>query len=181
MNSGQDETAQIDSSKSALQDNLDRKGKNAYYFAHAHKATGPKWDGKEQPKLLKRESTGGASVASSSFDYSKSTITTYAFLDDGPKVKLYVNLDKVGEKCQEEDIVLDFGERSLSLVVRNYSNNGNTEMGEETLRFARLAGNIVTATFRLKPNRIIITLEKVDKDTTWHTINDKGTPDHEVV
>ena len=29
-------------SKSALAENISRKGKNAYYYAHAHKATGPK-------------------------------------------------------------------------------------------------------------------------------------------
>jgi hypothetical protein len=28
-------------SKSALRDNILRKGKNAYYYAHAHRATGP--------------------------------------------------------------------------------------------------------------------------------------------
>lgn len=29
-------------SKSALADNISKKGKNAYYYAHAHKADGPK-------------------------------------------------------------------------------------------------------------------------------------------
>ena len=29
------------SSSSALRDNISRKGKNAYYYAHAHRATGP--------------------------------------------------------------------------------------------------------------------------------------------
>ena len=28
-------------SESALRDNISRKGKNAYYYAHAHRATGP--------------------------------------------------------------------------------------------------------------------------------------------
>ena len=37
--------AEEELSKSALEDNLNRKGKNAYYYAHSHKATGPKVGG----------------------------------------------------------------------------------------------------------------------------------------
>jgi len=43
-------------SSSALVDNIAKKGKNAYYYAHAHKATGPKWDGKIEPRLLSTSS-----------------------------------------------------------------------------------------------------------------------------
>lgn len=46
--------------KSALQDNIDRLGKNAYYFAHSHKANGPKWDGKIEPRLLSSSSNLGS-------------------------------------------------------------------------------------------------------------------------
>lgn len=69
--------------KSALQDSLERKGANSYYFAHSHKANGPQWDGKAEPKLLsKQESHEGHRVTMySTFEYSKSNITTYAFLD----------------------------------------------------------------------------------------------------
>jgi len=33
-------------STNALEANIGTKGKNAYYYAHSHKASGPKWDGK---------------------------------------------------------------------------------------------------------------------------------------
>ena len=33
-------------SESALRDNISRKGKNAYYYAHAHRATGPEVSGR---------------------------------------------------------------------------------------------------------------------------------------
>ena len=29
-------------------------GKNAYYYAHAHSADAPKWDGAEAPRLLEK-------------------------------------------------------------------------------------------------------------------------------
>ena len=129
--------------KSALQDNIDRKGKNAYYFAHSHKATGPLWDGKAEPRLL--SSTTSTTLSSTtqnstttttttmtntgsvqqqqrptSFDYTKSNITSYGFLDDGPKVKLYIDLENVGEQCTDNDLILEYTERSLSLTVLNY-------------------------------------------------------------
>lgn len=44
--------AAAESRQSALAANIEEKGKNAYYFAHAHKANGPAWDGKAEPKLL---------------------------------------------------------------------------------------------------------------------------------
>ena len=223
-----------DNNKSALQDNLDRKGKNAYYFAHAHKATGPAWDGKEQPKLLSstkqgtttadttttsRTTTSSTIAATAknptgSFDMSNSTITTYAFLDDGRKVKLYVTLEHLDRILHDDDddddaIQLEWTTRSLSLIVRNYYDSTTTTTTtttgnrDATLRIARLAGDITKASVKRTPKqRLIVTLEKApivrttttatedDEDidsgaapeyATWHTINDKGSPDHEVV
>jgi hypothetical protein len=166
-------------SKSALQDNIDRKGKNAYYFAHAHKATGPKWDGKPEPKLLSKQSSdglGASSKTSTSFDVNKSNLTKYSFCDDGPKVKLYIDLEGVGEKCNEGDVTLENSSRSLSLVVQNFKIDE-----PQTLCFARLSADITDATFRVKAHRIVVTLVKADPEQEWHTINDKGSPDHEVV
>jgi hypothetical protein len=165
-----------ETSKSALQDNIDRKGKNAYYFAHAHKATGPKWDGKPEPKLLSKQSSGGlGSAKSTSFDVNKSNLTKYSFCDDGSKVKLYIDLEGVGEKCTERDVTLESASRSLSLVVHNFKSE------PQTLCFTRLSADITGATVRVKTHRIVVTLVKTDPDQEWHTINDKGSPDHEVV
>jgi hypothetical protein len=165
----------MDETTSALQDNLDRKGKNAYYFAHAHKATGPKWDGKPEPKLLKKESTSSLEPQKrGAFDYHKSNITSYAFCDEEKKVKLYCNMEGVGDTCTEEDVTLDFTESSLQLVVRNYKEE------DQILSFGKLTANITKATFKIKPNRIILTLTKAT-DGEWHTINDKGAPDHDLL
>jgi hypothetical protein len=167
---------------SALQDNIARKGKNAYYFAHAHKATGPKWDGKAEPRLLKKHSSTleGDNPAETvkktpSFLYHKSNITSYAFLNEDKVVKLYLSMEEVGEKCTPEDITLDWDEQSFSLVVKNYKEE------DQCLSFGKLSGKIVDASFRLKPNKIILTLKKEKEGVEWFTINDKGTPDHELV
>jgi len=172
----QDSKASSESTgKSALQDNIDSKGKNAYYFAHAHKANGPKWDGKIQPKLLSKESsTEDEARKISSFEYHKSNITSYAFSDEGKNVRLYVTMDGVGEKCKEEDITLEFTEHSFCLVVRNFEDQ------PRCLSFGKLTDKITNATFKLKKDRVIIVLKK-EKEGDWHTINDKGTPDREVV
>jgi hypothetical protein len=167
---------------SALQDNIARKGKNAYYFAHAHKATGPKWDGKAEPRLLKKHSSTleGDNPAETvkktpSFLYHKSNITSYAFLNEDKVVKLYLSMEEVGEKCTPEDITLDWDEQSFSLVVKNYKEE------DQCLSFGKLSGKIVDASFRLKPNKIILTLKKEKEGVEWFTINDKGTPDHQLV
>lgn len=171
--------AESQATTSALQDNLDRKGKNAYYFAHAHRADGPKWDGKPEPKLLKKESSDLIQTSNSTFDYTKSNITTYAFLDDGPKVKLYLELKDVGEKCGDQDVVLDYTATTLSFTLQQYCNDNSDQ--PRVLIFRKLTAPITDASFKIKAHRIILTLIKEDPDVEWHTINDKGTPDHEVV
>lgn len=165
-----------DTAKSALQDNIERKGKNAYYFAHSHKATGPQWDGKAEPRLLSREEStvGHQSKSNATFDYRKSNITTYAFLDDGKKVKLYLEMEGVGDKCTDDDVTLDYTESSFQLIVNNYKDD------PQCLCFGKLTANITKATYKIKENRILLTLTKAEEGE-WHTINDKGTPDHDLV
>jgi hypothetical protein len=168
---------------SALADNIARKGKNAYYFAHAHGANGPQWDGKAEPRLLAKESSSDSSRQdafrhggkNASFDYAKSNITSYAFTDEPLKVKLYIEMEGVGTKCADDDVRLDYTERSLSLVVTNYKPDGL-----QCLSFSKLAGGISKAVAKKKENRIIVTLTKTEEGE-WHTIHDKGEPDHEVL
>ena len=195
---------------SALRDNIERKGENAYYFAHAHKATGPKWDGKEEPKLLSTSSLSEHLPVSRSastphtFDFSKSNITSYAFCDDGATVKLYISLDGVGEKCSDDDITLESTDSSFCLMIENYRKDirdvvkppeidlSANEEGEEQspeeppveplcLSVLKLTAPISKATFKIKKDRIVLSFKKVDGEKEWHTINDKGHTGHEVV
>lgn len=190
MTTGKSNTENVEDNrkpKSALEDNLERKGKNAYYFAHAHKSTGPDWDGKVQPRLLSSNTNDNTMTNTkkySSFDYATSNITTYSFLDEPSKVKLFIELKDVGTQCTDDDIVLEWSERSFSLTVMNYKSvgtNASDDLMPPCLCFTRLTGPISNASFKRKENKIILTLLKVDQDIPWHTINDKGEPSHEVV
>jgi len=179
---------------SALQDNIATKGRNSYYFAHSHKVNGPKWDGKAEPKSLSREDMEALSLddptkllqqsgKASSFAYHKSNITSYAFLNEDKHVKLYITLEGIGEKCTDDDIVLDWDELSFSLVIKNYGNTSDESSPPEdrSLSFGRLTAKISHAKYKLKTDKIILTLKKETPGVEWHTINDKGAPDHELV
>ena len=185
------------SSASALEDNIATKGNNSYYFAHKHKANGPKWDGKAEPKSLSKDDMEALRLEDptnllrdsgkvSSFAYHKSNITSYAFLNEEKVVKLYITLEGIGEQCTDDDIRLDWNETSLSLVIKNYhkptttpEDNGSVE--DRTLSFGRLTAKISNAKYKLKEDKIILTLRKEKPGVEWHTVNDKGSPDHEIV
>jgi hypothetical protein len=167
---------QENSAPSALRDNINKKGTNAYYYAHGKTANGPEWDGKEQPRLLGKSTSNVSDCNSrrlSSFDFNKSNITSYAFCDEGKTVKLYITMDGVGEKCTEEDITLDHDETSFCFMIHNYK-----EGEPMCLSILKLTAAISSASYKLKQDRVIVILRKVDKEKTWHTINDKGEPDY---
>ena len=168
-----------DGNKSALQHNIESKGNNAYYFAHAFKANGPVWDGKPEPRLLSVQSESSVSLDASSnttdfdprhrhhhtvsgvrssFDYSKSTITKYGFLDEGSKVRIYIDMIGIGESHTDEQVHLDYTESSFSLRIVN-----NNNARDDCLSFGKLYGLIEKATVKLKKDRIVITLFKKKK------------------
>lgn len=175
-----------DSKLSALRENIRRKGKNAYYFAHEKTPQGPEWDGKPEPKRLEDTGGGNSSVhirlerKQSSFDIYKSNITKYAFADGDKSVKLYIDIE---ETLTPEDVSLDFTEESLSLVLDPCEKQDGQDQTPRTLYFTKLAGKITKATFKIKPEDklLVLILKKQLHGEKWHTINNKGTPDHEVV
>jgi NAD+--asparagine ADP-ribosyltransferase len=170
------ESSSSSSSKSALQENLERKGKNAYYFAHAHKANGPKWDGKAEPKLLSSRSMSSdeqASTRVTSFDFHKSNITSYSFCDAKSNVKLYIELENVGEKCTDDDISLEYTESSFCLVIHNFNKDHDERNQPLCLSFGKLTANITKAACKKRQDRIILTLTK-EQEGAWHSVNDKG-------
>ena len=129
-----------------------------------------------EPKLLGRVnstvSSSGSPGASAAFDM-KSNITSYAFLDDGPKVRLYVDLPGIQDACAagsrsggEDDeagapakVDLEWSESSMSLLVTNYPKAGE----ERCLSFGRLHGEIEKGMVKIKKERLVVTLVKKGK------------------
>ena len=174
-----------------------------------------KWDGKIEPRLLSTTSSGNLSASSSDAGIvggggvapipssscraslmARSNITNYAFLDENARVRIYVELPGVGN-CRDEDVLLDFTERSLCLTVKNYvppspknvadtsvelvvdctalegagGEDASPKRGEDrSLSLGRLYAEIEGATFRKKAERVIITLTKKDKKRAWSAV-----------
>ncbi len=84
---------------SALQENISKKGKNAYYYAHGNKIDGPVWDGKEEPRLLaSTDSVKITKVLATSLD-------SFSWLDETKNVKIYVDFESANE-IEDESISL---------------------------------------------------------------------------
>ena len=91
--------SEVDQSESALRENISKKGKNAYYYAHGNTPTGPAWDGREEPRLLavSAEITVTKPLASQ-FD-------SFSWLDETKSVKVYIDFENAHE-VEDENISL---------------------------------------------------------------------------
>ncbi len=159
--------AESEASLSALRENIERKGRNAYYYAHSHKADGPAWDGKEEPRLLERRESQGAAAAAEKPEVAATAVTQYSWADEDEAVKIYVELANVGELAKDS-IQLEYTRTSFSLLILGY-NGGNLK-----LSFAKTFEEMENVTFVQKPNRIIVKLHKA-QEKKWPCIN-AGTP-----
>jgi hypothetical protein len=129
------------------------------------------------------------------------SMKSFAWADDGEKVKIYVNLSGIGEHS-EEKIVLINTELSFSLTVVDYCsensgddgdgvNDDEEEDGEEDesgekkigerkgknlrLKMISLFARIEKCTMKIKKDKIIVTLKKSDGEQSWPCLG-KGQP-----
>lgn len=103
IGSSQSQSSTDDIKLSALRDNIAKKGKNAYYYAHGFKADGPDWDGNEQPRLL--STSGKDSISLKSGQLSVNRISEYAWIDGKAHVKVYIEYSDL-DTVKDEDIEL---------------------------------------------------------------------------
>jgi len=131
-----------------------------------------------EPKLLGRTDSSLAESTKKptpAFDIHKSNITSYAFLDEGKKVRLYIDLKGVGDACNgtaansggddsggangdrvKAQVKLDWSETSMCLLVTDYPKEGE----ERCLSFGRLHGKIEKGMVKTKQDRLVVTLFK---------------------
>ena len=125
-----------------------------------------------EPKLLGRVDSTVSSSTSAAFDIHKSNITSYAFLDDGPKVRLYVDLPGIQNACTTEStsddegiepakVNLEWTETSMCLLITNYPKTGDSN---RCLSFGRLHGAIEKGMVKTKKDRLVVTLVKKGKE-----------------
>lgn len=128
----------------ALQENIARKGSNAYYYAHQLKGDGPLWDGDETPRLLERQVSQPTKT--------KHAITCYSWLDEGSKIKIYIPFKD--ERATHMSVKINWTESSLSVTV-------DLPDMQHALRIDQLYDKIASAAYKVKPgNKIVVTLTK---------------------
>lgn len=153
------EPSEVDGVKelSALQENIQRKGKNAYYYAHGPKIDGPLWDGKEEPRLMASESA----ISSSSYDkcVTYASFESFAWVDGTKSVKIYIDFEGANE-ISDDDMVVD--KSSSTSVAFSLCKDGK----HYKFVLDSLSGSIINATVKKKSDKFVLTLNKQD-ETAW--------------
>jgi hypothetical protein len=141
---------------SALRSNIETKGKNSYYYAHGPKINGPKWDGKEEPKLL---STGDSEAPSSERLRLCKAFTEYAWADGKKLVTVYLDFEKA-ESVPDEIITVSTTSDSITFSIDNF------EGKDYKLFIDNLSAEVSAARYKKKEGQFKILLTKLD-ESPW--------------
>lgn len=146
-----------DNNMSALQENIQKKGVNAYYYAHGPKIDGPAWDGSINPRLMDSQQSTISSSSSQKF----TMLTDFAWVDGNNKqVKIY--LDFVGaQDCTDyslEKVSADAVEFTIKKDEKDYK-----------FVLDSLNGRIENVSVKKKLDKFIIILEK-EVESAWYEL-----------
>merc|ERR1712166_381942 len=130
---------------SELRQSVAKKGSNSYYYAHAASNNGAQ----SQPTLLSR-------IASGEEKAPPKTIEKYLFMDDGQKVKVYVELEAIGECKKGVNCVFDISEFDLTITDYNGCDH-------------RLLVDDLQCKVTVKANKIIVSLHK-EVRSSWYKL-----------
>lgn len=141
---------------SALQENIINKGKNSYYYAHSMKVEGPKWDGREEPRLLQ-----SAEKISNTPTIKYESLTDYSWLEESKYIRIYVDYENAD---QVDDSLLKL-EHDNFFVKFFVANSDKTFV----LHVDSLYESIESVSFRKKQSKFIITLMK-SVEKKWYQL-----------
>jgi len=164
------------SNLSALRENIEIKGTNSYYYAHGHKANGPKWDGNEAPRLLEKSAISD-DVQRSPLSVGKvvapgtvvAAIDSYAWLDEKKNIKVYVDFD-AADSFPEEDLAVSNTSDSFEFTVTTRK-DGKEKL--QVLKIERLLYPIVSVSYKKKSDKFVLALKK-EEELTWLDLKKKG-------
>jgi len=131
---------------SALKESLKKKGENSYYYAHGSTPVSTDSSSSGHRAPIKRV-TSPSSIAAAGAAVKE--ISEYSFLDDGTKVKVYIQMEGVNE----DNVQLVWTRTSLRLEVKSSN-------GAHCLQVGTLNGFIEGCTIKVKPSKLILTLKK---------------------
>jgi len=158
--------AEEEETLSALRANISSKGSNAYYYAHSHKATGPVWDGKEEPRLLERVELDAASSSSGggggSSTKNATPIVEYGWSDGKKIVSIYVDFEGA-LNVSDEQISLETRRDGFTFTLQNVNDKNYV------LLLDKLNADIESASYKKKEGKFTIILKK-GEEKAWYSL-----------
>jgi len=160
---------------SALQENVDTKGENAYYFAHTRKfevppdakvITGPGLITGGTPILIE----AGAMAVDSSEEDRTVWLKDYSWADSNGKVKVYVTLPEglLPATGADELVEASFANTQVDLTIKSKPRHG--------LKIEKLNGELkieeCSTRVEAHKNRVVLQLAK-KRETTWYSLTKK--------
>jgi hypothetical protein len=147
-----------DQDLSALRENIEKKGKNSYYYAHGLKIDGPEWDGKEEPRLLDNSSAANSDAATPTAR-AVTSIREYSWGDGKKIVTIYVDFEKAGEVGEER---YDVQTTSDTVTFSIVDFNGK----DYKLYIDKLNSEVESASVKVKEGQFKVILRKKE-ESPW--------------
>lgn len=144
----------------------------SYYYAHGNSAKGPKWDGKEEPRLLSKTESSEKST-NDGIKYQTTNINDYAWLDEKGCVKIYIDWEGANE-IEDKFIFIENDSNSFQfyIVHEPTSDDESTAQKRHMLKLTNLLYEIDTVTTRKKSKQFVLVLKKVEVQP-WLTLRGK--------
>ena len=142
---------------SALQENISKKGSNAYYYAHGATANGPEWDGKEEPRLL-----SSTTSTSSSSSRNCTSIREYSWGDGNKKVTIYIDFERAKE-VEADKVSVETTADTVTFSITDF------EGKDYKLFIDKLNGEVESATHKAGDSQFKILLKKKE-ESPWFNL-----------